>query len=224
MDDNSYSGSGGFQDNNNLRGNYGLSDFDVRSRFVFSGLYTLPFHNNRAVDGWQLSTISQMQTGSPITVVTSSTINGTSGTVRPDVLGPIRPQLTYLPGGAVQYVPLSLCLTPTPGCIFSSDGKHFGNERRGAISGPGFEDVSISLDKKTKIFDRLMLDIKIDAFNVLNHPNFDFPSPTITDSVTQSTTTSTFKPGNFGQINATRFPSGDVGSSRQMQLSGKLIF
>ena len=84
--------------------------------------------------------------------------------------------------------------------------------------GPGFEDVDFSLDKKTTFHERFTIDIKVDAFNVLNHPNFGQPINQF--AVTPTTATA----GSFGQISSTRFPSGDVGSSRQMQLSGKFIF
>ncbi|HLI76775.1 MAG TPA: carboxypeptidase regulatory-like domain-containing protein, partial [Acidobacteriaceae bacterium] len=52
MDINSLASSVSLQDQTNPRGNYGLSDFDVRHHFVISGTYTLPFHQNRFVDGF----------------------------------------------------------------------------------------------------------------------------------------------------------------------------
>ena len=54
------------QDNYNVRGSRGLSDFDARHRFVFSGIYELPFHGNQLVEGWQLSydrTVAEWQSG-----------------------------------------------------------------------------------------------------------------------------------------------------------------
>ena len=192
---------------------------------MFSGIYALPFHRNALVSGWQLSSVTQIQTGSPISVVTNSSLNGTVGTVRPDVTGKVHTSMTITPGKVVQYIPQSICVTPTIGCTFSSDGNHFGNSPRNLVYGPGFEDVDFSLGKKTKISERFTIDIKVDAFNILNHPNFGTPINEFV--VTQPTTPGgmvTVSPGNFGQISSTRFPSGDVGSSRQMQLSGKFIF
>jgi hypothetical protein len=226
MDDNSYSSQGvTLQDSYNPANNYGPSDFDVRSRFVLSGIYALPFQRNGLVRGWQLSTITQIQTGSPVSVVTNSPLNGTIGTVRPDILGPVNTTATRLAGGIIQYIPQSICYTPTAGCTFSSNGNHFGNSPRNLIFGPGFEDVDFSLDKKTTFHERYTIDIKVDAFNILNHPNFAQPSNQFI--VNQPTTpggAGSVTAGNFGVITSTRFPSGDVGSSRQMQLSGKFIF
>ena len=57
------------QDSYNLRGDRGLSDFDVRHRFVISGLYELPFKGNQFKEGWQLSFIEQSQSGNPVTLL-----------------------------------------------------------------------------------------------------------------------------------------------------------
>ena len=44
----------------------------------------------KPVEGWQVSLIVQSQSGNPVNIVTSnSTVNGVSGTLRPDVNGPI---------------------------------------------------------------------------------------------------------------------------------------
>ena len=50
-----------------------------------------------------------------------------------------------------------------------------------------------------------------DVFNVLNHPNLGQPGRIVGSP-------------NFGVITNTRFPPGDSGSSRQIQLGFKLLF
>lgn len=57
----------------------------------------------------------------------------------------------------------------------------------------------------------LTFTLRVDAFDILDHPNFGQPSGNV-----QSTS--------FGQITATRFATSDGGSSRQLQLSGKFTF
>ena len=93
MDLNSLGSQGTYtlQNNFNPKGDYGLSDFDARNHFVFSGTWNLPFHGNsslssRLVEGWMLANITQLQSGNPLNVTTTSTYNGVSGTIRPTLL------------------------------------------------------------------------------------------------------------------------------------------
>src|SRR5262249_11070501 len=92
LDYNSLSSQGVvLQNSYNLRGNRGLSDFDVRHRFVVTSLYELPFRRNQYVEGWQFAAIVQAQGGNPINIVTAdSIVNGIANTLRPDVTGPIK--------------------------------------------------------------------------------------------------------------------------------------
>ena len=82
----------------------------------------------------------------------------------------------------------------------------------GAIIGPGVANIDFNLAKTTKISERLDLEIRVDASDLLNHPNFFNPVLTAGSAT-------------LGVITAgTRAPAGDFGSSRQIQLSMKLIF
>src|SRR6185295_1255812 len=76
------------QDSNNIADSEGPSDFDVRHRFVVNAIYELPFAGNRLAEGWQVSIITQAQTGSPVNIVTGiNTFNGVNNTLRPDLIG-----------------------------------------------------------------------------------------------------------------------------------------
>jgi hypothetical protein len=86
-----------------------------------------------------------------------------------------------------------------------------GTMQRNAVTGPGYADLDLSGEKETKIFENLSFTLRVDAFDILNHPNFGQPSGNV-----QSTS--------FGQMTATRFATSDGGSSRQLQLSGKFTF
>ena len=241
LDVNSQSGQGvTVQDSNNLQGDRGLSDFDARHRFVISALYELPWHKNELVGGWQLSTIVQSQSGNPVTLLAGSAGAITGGapaanansltglaTLRPDLGAPITTSTTAaLTGNGVQWFPNLVC-DPRPGgsCptgavailpVAFVNGKtiyHFGSFGRNTIIGPGFNNIDFSVIKRTKIGEDKILEFRWEVFDLLNHANFGQPGRT---AQVGSTT--------FGVITSTRFPTGDSGSSRQMQFALKFKF
>ncbi len=225
QDENSLGSQGGasLQDNTNPHGDYGLSDFDTRNHFVFSGTWNLPFHGNRLVEGWLLANITQLQTGNPLNVVTTSAFDGNSstGTIRPSLLQ--TPQIgrrhtlatgnvPYITGAAGQP---GVCTTATvAGCVFYAPTVGYGSLRRNAFTGPGFNDADISLEKTTKIAEQTALVLRVDAFDISNHTNFNNPNLTATTSATST----------FGQITQTRTAVGDAGSSRQLQFAARFEF
>ena len=92
---------------------------------------------------------------------------------------------------------------------------HSGNEPRGTIVGPGYFRWDASLYKNTRITERVNVQFRAEAFNVFNHPNLGFPLAART-AVPGGTA--------FGVITATRLPTGDSGSARQIQFAAKLLF
>ena len=231
----SQTGSAAPENSLNIRGDYGLSDFDARNRFVFNGLYELPFTGNRLVEGWRLSGVLSLQSGSPISLingVSSTTFTGVS-TNRPDQIGPVTianqviTDPTSSQVGLIQWLaPNSVCDPRAGACaagtsyaipVTSVNGVsifHFGNMRRNSVPGPDFKNLDLSLAKTTRITERLRLELRVEAFDLANHPNFGFANSTRT-----ATTAAT-----FGVINSTRFPNGDSGSARQLQFAAKMIF
>jgi hypothetical protein len=212
------------QDSYNPANNYGPSDFDVRNRFVFSGIYALPIHGNFLISGWQLTGILQLQGGNPLSVFTNLATNGTAGTIRADESGPVSKERVFLANGSVQYLPQSICYTATAGCTFSNPVAADGTQGRNSIYGPGFEDTDLSLGKFFALYREARLEFRADAFNLLNHPNLGQPVSQFTVTAPSGSTPGSVTPGTFGQITNTRFPLGDSGSSRQLQLSLKLLF
>jgi hypothetical protein len=185
------------QNSYNLSGDRGLSDFDARQRFVARAIYDLPFHGNRFVRGWQLAVIVQAQSGNPVNIVTSnSTVTGIPNTLRPDLSGPIA-----IIGSVDRWFDTSV-FSPVAG---------FGNLGRNVVIGPGFNNTDFSIMKNTALTEKIRVQFRIEVFDLLNHANFGQPGNVVGT------------PG-FGRITNTRFPTGESGSSRQMQLGLKLIF
>jgi hypothetical protein len=72
------------------------------------------------------------------------------------------------------------------------------------MRGPGYFDVDVAVSRQFRMLERLSLQTRVEAFNVLNHPNFGLPVGNISSA-------------NFGQITNASDP-------RIMQASMKLIF
>ena len=252
IDENSLNTQGTILQNSlNLAANRGLSDFDVRHRIVVSGFYELPFRGRRLtalMSGWEVGTIVQAQTGNPLNLTTSiANFTGTvplvaGGGLRPDLLSsvtntgnpaqwlsnavvcqnysgplpatpaPALPACSSTPNAAFT-LPCTYSNVPTASGAYPiiSNTCHFGNLGRNALTGPSFVNTDLSLVKNTKLTERMNLQFRAEAFDVLNHPNFGNPNLNA-----QSST--------FGRITSTRFPTGDFGSARQLQLSLKVQF
>jgi hypothetical protein len=218
MDENSQAGNG-VQNSLNPADSYGLSDFDVRHHFVFSGTWTLPFHGNRLKEGWLFAIINQVQGGNPLNVVTTSTYSGSTtaalGQIRPTLIGPYSTGVgKVLTNGSIPFINGTVCASPVAGCTFYTQSLGFGNLHRNALTGPGFSDTDVSLQKTTRIAESVNFVLRMDAFDVFNQVNFANPNLTATTAAGNS----------FGQITATRGIIGDAGSSRQLQFAGKITF
>jgi carboxypeptidase family protein/TonB-dependent receptor-like protein len=227
----------------NPRGDYGPSEFDARHRFSLSGFYEFPFQRNRLVSGWQLGLFTQAQKGSPVNpTLAIGPGPGISLTVRPDLLqrvsgtgnpgqyfsnpvlcqnynGPLPaspkptvPACSATPNAAFA-VPCTFNNVPTATGTFPviAGTCHPGSLGRDAIVGPDFINTDFSVTKNTKITERFNLQFRSEMFDVFNHPNFGNPVLTATSK-------------SFGVIQGTRFPTGDFGSSRQIQFALKLLF
>src|SRR5579884_3812894 len=211
----------------NIRAMYASSDLDVRHYISFGFVATDVFSHgmhwgpaSRIFGGWTLTGTVFYRTGLPYTVVDSgatSLINNYGGTVFAGVL-PV--QQVYSCGEAAVTDVNGNVKTP---CLnlsqFAPSGNSFGNEGRNAYRGPNFFDMDLALMKDVKITERVTFSFGAQAFNVLNHPNFDQPINDINNS-------------NFGQIQAQVGPPtsilgsfvGGSNSPRFLEIRGLLRF
>jgi hypothetical protein len=94
-----------------------------------------------------------------------------------------------------------------------------GTEGRNDIRGFGLTQVDVSLARKFQLRDRLSLQFRADAFNVLNHPNFTNPFGYIQFGPTYLASTQMLNQG-LGGLN----PLFQQGGPRSLQLSLRLTF
>ena len=156
----------------------GSALFDVRSRLVWSFGYELPRFDKAGaaakfvLGGWQMNGIFQAQTGFPLTVTEANNVSLTSLTNRPNVTcdansGGARTPTQWFNTSCFQ----RLTLAANPGQL--------GNEGRNIVRGPGFHSEDLSLFKTFPIRERLSVQFRAEAFNLLNHPRFNNPGGSV---------------------------------------------
>jgi outer membrane receptor protein involved in Fe transport len=198
-------------------------DTDVRDALVFSGGWELPFDHlwgkgpKLLTSGWTLYPIFTMRTGFPLDVysdlfTTTSDPGpsgaGDAGSTRADLVGnsvstlaPRNYQTLGGNSGNYWFNPANFSYTRLNNLdnIAQNDASQlpyytYGSLPRNSIRGPGAINVDISISKHFRIFEgRYDLELRGDAFNVLNHAQFGNPDTSITDST-------------FGQISTTADP------------------
>jgi hypothetical protein len=149
----------------------GLSNFDQRHLLTVQGQYTsgMSVHSSFFSDSWSRSLLkswtlaSQMTLGSgmPLTPVILAPVQGTgmTGSLRPNVTGaPIEVET----GKA--FLNLAAFAAPASG--------EWGNAPRNSITGPSQFSLNASLSRGFKISDRINMEFRVNAMNVLNHVTF----------------------------------------------------
>jgi outer membrane receptor protein involved in Fe transport len=179
----------------------GLSNFDMRHRLSLSYSWDLPIGRGRLRGGWQTFGIWTFQSGRPFTVALLPNLDNSNTGIatlgfgannRPNVL-----RNPELPG-------------PTPDRWFDTTAfalppfGSFGNAGRNILTGPGYQNINVSLVKNITLSERAAVQFRAEAFNFLNHTNFDLP-----DNFFGSPT--------FGKIQSAQSP-------RRIQLGLKLLF
>jgi hypothetical protein len=162
----------GAQDERNLRLERGLSFFDVRRRLSVGVVYRMhePRVFRAVLAGWEWSGIVTLQDGTPLNPVYFAFDPANSGTPnRPDV---VARQNVRLPRS-----------DRTPERFFNTDAFRapapftFGNAGRNIIPGPGNALVDVALARRLALSEAVGLMIRMEGFNVFNHPNFGIPGP-----------------------------------------------
>lgn len=173
-------------DSTNLSSNRGNSNFDVRHRLTLNFIYDFPNPANwkKLTNGWGVNGILTVQSGQPFHLIyTFDDYDGT-GTFfpKPDIVGPIR----YNYHDPTHFLDLTSFAVPctfdglgnfATNCVFNgtTNSMHFGNEGRNSLLGPNFRQFDFSIYKNTAITERLKLELRLEAYNLLNHPNFASP-------------------------------------------------
>jgi hypothetical protein len=151
-----------------LQYNWGPSDYDVRHTFSSSWIYEVPWARDALYGGWQLSGILYLRGGLPLTITQSQGVQSTGTGNRPNRICD-----GSLSDPTIDKWFDTSCFV-TPADVTGT----YGDSGRGIIRGPGSFNIDASLIKNTK-FGRYNTEFRIEAFNVLNHPQFANPNTTV---------------------------------------------
>ncbi len=211
-----------FLDINRPELNRQRADFDQTHAFNFNGIYQLPFGSGRRFlnsggfanfifGGWEVSGIVQWRSGIPITFVDPrGTFNRTARSNRQTASSNLSAdQIQSLIGiferdGKIYYINPDV-INPNTGTAVGFDGAVFsqtpageiGNLGRTIINGPGYFNVNAGLLKNFRFTERMRLQLRAEAFNLLNNVNWSLAAAKQYESINSST---------FGQITTATDP------------------
>ncbi|MGH9469026.1 MAG: hypothetical protein ACRD1N_01630 [Terriglobia bacterium] len=185
LDELSYEGPGAVTNQTypqDLKSEYGPSDFDVRHYATIEGIYALPFFRSRhgalgsLLGGWQITGITTAHTGFPWTVKDGRAVNTPGGVT----LAPTRPAFYC---GCVHQNTSNFAFM-TPGAMFPGGSKYFNvtasgppDVGRNSFRGPHFFSTDASLQKSfalptaLHLGENARLEVEANFFNLFNQTN-----------------------------------------------------
>lgn len=186
--------------------NYAVLNYNSTHTYSQSFVYELPFgHGKRfaasgltakIVGGWQVSDVVSARTGTPLLFTASAVqLNAPSNIQVPNQTGAFNKRRGI--GTKSPWFDTSVFSTPV--------GAVFGNLGQNVYSGPGQITNNTSVFRSFPLHDSISVQLRMDAFNSINHPTFANPSTALTSS-------------SFGEVTST------TGAPRTLQFAGTLTF
>jgi hypothetical protein len=224
-------GTVGYENPFSITSGYGSLGFDNRHQVAGDLVWTQPhkFENRIANDlakGWIVSTKVYLYSGAPFSVTDSkipAQINSAGGILTPlaDLLVPAE-----LHANCGKAAVNASCLVKSDFATYNSTSgvsapiqTDWGNISANSFRGPGYFDIDAQISRDFAIKEKMVLNLGVQAYNVLNHANFANPSGSLSSS-------------SFGLITNTLGPptsiygtgQGSSVSGRLMVLSGRFTF
>jgi hypothetical protein len=204
------------------------SDFDVTNYLNGNVLYQLPFGRGRdfaanmprwadeAIGGWELSGLPSWHTGTPYMANSVAFLMSYSNEDPAILTGSLsqikKAHVTVQNGEVYAFKNYQTAYNQYSGPVAFQMGS------RNNLRGPGFFDLDLGLGKTFPVYrEGVNLKFRVDAFNALNHPNFQAPS-------FENNMDLTAAPNEFGVIPGTVIPNGSDQAARVLQGSLRLEF
>jgi len=178
-------------------------------------LPTLPRWADEAVGGWELSGLPIWHTGTPYmanSVAFLMSYSNEDPAILTGSLTPLKSHVTVQGGQVYAFKNYTTAYNQFTGPV----GFQMGS--RNDLRGPNFFDLDLGLGKTFPIYrEAVNLKFRVDAFNALNHPNFQSPS-------FQNNMSLVAPQNEFGVIPGTVIPNGSDQAARVLQGSLRLEF
>ena len=200
----------------------GASDFDVRHAFTLALTYEIAARPEapvwrRLTGGWGLDSILRARSGFPVTVLTSEYAMGLgfANAFRPDVVPgqPLWLDDPAAPGGR----------RLNPGAFHYEDGVQ-GNLGRNSISGLPMHQLDAAIRRRLFASERRTLLLRVEAFNLFNHPNFADPIRFLSSPLFGASPSMLNLMLGTGSPGSGLTPIFQTGGARSLQLSLRLSF
>jgi len=206
----------------NLSNSYGSLGFDNRSQAAGDLLWNQPFKTsnkfvNGLIKGWTVGLKAYIYSGAPFSVSDSkiATDVNASGVLTPlaDLVVPTAFGMHCNSSNSIG----TPCMPKTDFATYPGSGiaspiqTDWGNTSPDSFRGPGYFDIDATLQRSFAIREKYRFVFGMQAYNVLNHPNFANPSGSVTS-------------GSFGEITSTLGPPTSIyGTGQGASVSGRLM-
>jgi hypothetical protein len=237
-------------DNANPALQYGNSDYDIRHHFTLDVTYALPSRKSpgQILEGWEISSITTLQSGTPWGVEDSSNDFSGTGEVNnpytygetwnffgkpsdfqanpngiPFFGGPVFPNQCMAHASLTQLNSFG-CYMQGSSVLVPPDFGTFGNAGRNIFRNTAFKTWDFSVLKNWKFKERYAAQFRVEFFNVLNHPIFGGVDAGHLVNNDPSVGSNTFGASNATADLAAGNPVMGSGSNRVIQLGLKLAF
>ena len=203
----------------NRHADWGPCIFDTRHNFNTSLVANSSWKTGSAwmkhlLSDWQLAPLIHVSSGQPlnVTVGKDNSLTGLNNDRPNQVLSDVRATNAICSNGSTPCVQWL-----NPAAFASNPLGTFGDLGRNAVRGPGTVNFDVALSRQFKFKERYSVQVRADAFNIANHPNFVgaiSPAGTVTG---YSTLTTSMSSSSFGRVAAAFDP-------RILQFSMKFFF
>jgi hypothetical protein len=169
---------GNFVDSYDLARTRASSNFDQRHILTFSYVYDLPFFKkpgavHTAFGGWEVSGVTTLQTGTPLSVTNGTDFADAAGVANGVGTGSFADIVGNPRGSFVRDVGDEGPRLYNPDAYSAPQGLTFGDSGRNSLTNPRRTNFDMSIFKHFPIKESAAFEFRWDLFNIFNHTQFN---------------------------------------------------